>query len=125
MHVVIHVREHEFFERDGDDLHVALPIDLEKAVLGGNMDVPTLEGKRSIKIPSGTQSGDTIRVAGGGIRGHGRDDKGALFLHVSVEIPVKLNGKQKDKLLEFTQSLGDSNGPIQKSFLSRAKNFFK
>lgn len=125
LHVVIHVREHEIFERDGDDLHVALPVPLDKAILGGEMEVPTLEGKRVIKVPSGTQSGNTIRVVGGGIKGHGGDDKGALFLHVNVEIPIKLNGKQKEKLLAFTETLGDGNSPIRKSFLDRAKSFFK
>ncbi len=125
LHVVIHVREHEIFERDGDDLHVALPVSLEKAIIGGEMEVPTLEGKRMIKIPAGTQSGNTIRVAHGGIKGHGRDEKGALFLHVNVEIPIKLNGKQKEKLIAFAESLNEGNSPIRKSFLDRAKNFFK
>jgi len=124
LHVVIHVREHEIFERDGDDLHCELPIELGTALLGGEIEVPTLEGKRSVKLPAGTQNNTTVKVANGGIRGYGMEDKGALYIHIQVEIPTKLNGKQKEKLQEFVDSLEEGNSPIYRSFLDRAKKFF-
>ncbi|MEO0447574.1 MAG: DnaJ C-terminal domain-containing protein, partial [Verrucomicrobiota bacterium] len=124
LHVVIHVREHEIFERDDDDLHCEMPIQFPVAALGGPLDVPTLEGKKTIKVPPGTQSGTVIRVPGAGIQGHGSSDKGHLFLHVQVEIPTKLNGKQKALVEELATSLEKKNSPVRNSFLDRAKKFF-
>jgi molecular chaperone DnaJ len=124
LHVVIHIREHELFERDGDDLHCEFPIPLDRAILGGEIDVPTLEGKKTIKIPAGTQGGTTIRVSGGGILGYGSKEKGHLFLHVQVEVPTKLSNSQRDKLQAFVESLEDKNQPVRRSFLDRAKTFF-
>jgi len=124
LHVVIHIREHELFERDGDDLHCEYPVAFDKAALGGEVEVPTLEGKRTIKIPAGTQSGTTVRVAGGGILGYGSKEKGNLYLHVQVEVPTKLNQAQRDKLQAFVESLEDKNQPVRRSFLDRAKAFF-
>ncbi len=125
LHVVIHLREHELFEREGNDLHCEMPIPLAQAALGGELEIPTLDGKRTIKIPAGTQSSHAIRVPGAGIKGHGSNEKGNLYLHVQVEVPSKLNGKQKQKLEEFVASLGDQNLPMQKSFRQRAKKFLK
>lgn len=124
LHVVIHVREHDVFDRDGDDLHCELPVELGKALLGGEIEVPTLEGKRTIKIPAGTQNNTTVRVSGGGIQGHSGEEKGSLFLHIQVEIPTKLNGHQREKLEEFVNSLEEKNSPIYRSFLERARRFF-
>jgi len=124
LHVVIHVLEHDVFERDGDDLHCELPISFGEAALGGQIEVPTLEGKKMIKIPAGTQSNSTIRVAGAGILGHGARDKGNLYLHVQVEVPEKLSNKQKQKLEEFASTLTEKNLPLRQSFLRRAKKFF-
>lgn len=125
LHVVIHVREHDVFERDGDDLHCELPIDFGTAALGGDLEIPTLEGKRTIKIPAGTQGGTVIRVAGGGILGHGATEKGNLFIHAQVEVPSKLNAKQRELMEAFLKSLGDSNWPSRRSFFDRAKRFFQ
>lgn len=125
LHVVIHVREHEVFERDGDDLHCELPISIGEATLGGQIEVPTLEGKKTIKIPPGTQSQSTIRVAGAGVLGHGARERGNLYLHVQVEVPAKLSARQRQKLEEFMETLGDKNLPIRESFLERAKRFLK
>jgi molecular chaperone DnaJ len=124
LHVVIHLREHDVFERDGDDLHCEFPVPFDKACLGGEIDVPTLEGKRSIKIPAGTQGGTTIRVAHGGILGYGAKEKGNLYLHVQVEVPTKLSHAQRDKLQAFVDSLEDKNQPVRRSFLDRARAFF-
>lgn len=125
LNVVIHVKEHDVFERDGDDLHCELPLTFLQAAAGGQIDVPTLEGKRSIKIPPSTQSSTTIRVSGGGILGHGANRKGDLYLHTQIEAPEKLSGKQRAKLEEFMESVKDENWPIQKSFRERAKRFLK
>jgi molecular chaperone DnaJ len=105
-------------------LHCEFPIPLDRAALGGEIEVPTLEGKKTIKIPAGTQGGTTIRVAGGGILGYGSKEKGNLYLHVQVEVPTKLNNAQRDKLQAFIESLDDKNQPVRRSFLDRAKSFF-
>lgn len=99
LYIIIHVKEHERYERHGDDLYMKLPIRYTLATLGGKTEVKTLDGRASLKIPSGTQSGQTFRVKGQGmplIRGNG---KGDLFVQVTVEVPKKLSREQK-KLLE-------------------------
>ncbi len=124
LYVVIHVQEHEIFDRKGEDLHCELPVELSKALLGGKVEVPTLEGKRTIKIPAGTQNDTTIRVAGAGMRQFGSSEKGNLYLHIQVEIPTKLNANQREKLEAFVNSLEEGNSPIYRSFLERARRFF-
>ncbi|MEM7009994.1 MAG: molecular chaperone DnaJ [Verrucomicrobiota bacterium] len=123
--VVIHLKEHDVFERDGDDLHCELPLTFGEAAIGGEIQVPTLEGGRTIKIPNGTQSGTTIRVSGGGVLGHGSDRKGDLYLHVVIEAPTKLSNKQKEKLEEFMEAMSDDAWQSRKEFRKRAKRFFK
>lgn len=124
LYVVIHIREHGVFSRDGDDLFCEVPIPFVTATLGGEIDVPTLDGKASVKIPAGTQSGSVFKLRGKGmphLRGSGH---GQLLVRVAVEVPTKLTSAQREKLQEFAESCGDHNTPITKSFLERAKEFF-
>ena len=124
LYVVIHIREHGVFSRDGDDLFCDVPIPFVTATLGGEIDVPTLDGKASVKIPAGTQSGSVFKLRGKGmphLRGSGH---GQLLVRVAVEVPTKLTSAQREKLQEFAESCGDHNTPITKSFLERAKEFF-
>jgi molecular chaperone DnaJ len=124
LYVIIHVKAHEMFHRDGDDLLCEVPINFTTAALGGEIEVPTLEGKAQIKIPAGTQTGSVFRLRGKGIRnvhGHGHGD---LHVQVVVEVPAKLNSEQRAKLKEFADLCDPSVNPRSKSFLEKAKDLF-
>jgi len=123
--VVIHIRDHDVFERDGDDLYCEVPLSFSIAALGGELDVPTLEGKSSIKIPAGTQNETVFRLRNKGITHLNSTRKGDLHVRVQIEVPVKLNSGQKDKLKAFADSIGEKNSPVQESFFDKAKKFFK
>ena len=124
LYVVIHIKEHAIFERADEDLHCEMPISFGKATLGGELEVPTLEGKATVKIPAGTQSGTTFRLRGKGIQDLSTGRKGDLHVCVQVEVPTKLNSDQKDQLKAFTESCGDQNSPMHESFFEKAKKFF-
>lgn len=125
LYVVLHIKEHEIFERELDNIICEVPINFAIATLGGEVEVPTLQGKASIKIPAGTQSGTTFRLRGRGIKSIKGNSTGDLLIRVNVEVPTKLNQKQKAKLEEFAELCGEDVNPIAKSFLERAKEFFK
>lgn len=125
LYVIVHVQEHEVFERHGDSLYCELPIKFTLAALGGEIDVPTLFGKGSLKIPSGTQSGTVFRLRGQGmprLRGQGRGDQ---LIRVNIEVPKKLSAEQQRKLQEFADACGDKANPVAKSFFEKAKRFFE
>ena len=125
LYVVLHVKAHEIFERDGDDLHCEVPISFVQAALGAEVEIPTLTGRAQIKIPHGTQTGTTFRLKGRGVRnvhGHGTGD---LHVRVSVEVPARLNAAQRAKLEEFAQLCDAGVNPISKGFFERAKSFFR
>jgi molecular chaperone DnaJ len=125
LYVILHVKAHEIFHRDGDDLMCEVPINFPIAALGGEIEVPTLEGKAQIKIPAGTQTGSVFRLRGKGIRnvhGHGHGD---LHVQVTVEVPAKLNTEQRTKLKEFADLCDSSVNPRSKSFIEKAKELFK
>ncbi len=124
LYIVIHVKEHDVFERQGDDLFCEMPIKFTLATLGGTIQVPTMDGKATLKIPAGTQSGTTFRLKGRGmpqLRGGLRGDQ---LIRVHVEVPTSLNSEQKRKLEEFAQACGDADEPVSKSFFEKAKKFF-
>lgn len=128
LYIEIRIRPSEIFERDGDDLHMDLPISFATAALGGEVEVPTLEGKTRITIPEGTQSGKTFRLRDKGIRNMRTRDLGDLYLHILIETPVNLTGKQKELLREFENSIkqgGEKHNPKTKGFFERMKNIFK
>ncbi|MBT8132434.1 MAG: molecular chaperone DnaJ [Gammaproteobacteria bacterium] len=126
--VEVRVRPHAIFERDGADLHSEVPLNYATAVLGGNVEVPTLEGQVALKIPSGTQSGKVFRLRGKGVkpvRGHAQGD---LHCRVVVETPVSLSREQKDLLRQFDDSLNaDSSrhNPRSRSWVDGVKTFFE
>jgi len=128
LYVEIHIKPHAVFQREGDDLHCEMPISFAKAALGGEIEVPTLDGKVSFTVPEGTQSGKTFRLKGKGIKGVRSGYPGDLFCHVAVETPVKLTDKQKDLLREFERSTnegGSKHSPQTKSFMDKVKDFFE
>ena len=122
--IVIHIKDHDIFDRDGDDLYCQIPIKFTLAALGGAIDVPTLSGRASLKIPAGTQSGTTFRMRKKGmpsLRGYGAGDQ---YITVHVEVPKSLTGKQKELLEGFAKESGDDQEPVGKSFFEKAKRFF-
>ncbi|MGJ8677546.1 MAG: molecular chaperone DnaJ [Akkermansiaceae bacterium] len=124
LYVFLHIKPHDIFQREDDDLFCEVPMPFHTAVVGGELEVPTLEGKSSIKVPAGTQGGTTFRLRGRGIKDLRSGAKGDLNIEVHVEVPTKLNGDQKEKLMDFAESIGAKNNPMQEGFLERAKRFF-
>src|SRR6516164_194237 len=125
LYVVAHIKEHNIFHREGDDLYCDVPIPFWIATLGGEIDVPTLEGRAHLKVPPGTQTGQMFKLRGKGItnvNGRGHAD---LFARLIVEVPSRLNPEQRRKLEEFAELCGEENTPMRKSFFDRAKEFFK
>ena len=128
LYVEIHIKPHDVFQRDGDDLHYEMPISFARAALGGEIEAPTLNGKASFSIPEGTQSGKTFRLRGKGIKGVRSAVAGDLFCHVVVETPVKLTERQKDLLRELetlTVEGGAKHSPQTKTWKDKVKEFFE
>ena len=124
LYIVLSVKEHELFERQGEDLFCEIPIKFTLATLGGNIEVPTLFGKASLKIPTATQSGTTFRLRSKGmpsLRGGGQGDQ---LVRVQVEVPQSLSSEQRRILEEFARVSGDASEPTSKSFFEKAKKFF-
>ena len=125
LYVVLHIKEHEIFKRDGDDLICEMPVSFVQAALGTEIEVPTLEGKATIKIPAGTQPNAVFRVRGKGVKnlqGYGHGD---LHVRVQVEVPTRLNHEQKAKLQEFAALCDGQEAPLAQGFFDKAKKFFK
>jgi molecular chaperone DnaJ len=125
LYVVIHIKEHKVFQRQDDDLYCEVPIAFSLAALGGEVDVPTLEGKAHLKVPAGTQSGQMFKLRGKGITNVNGRGRGDLFARLIVEVPSRLNAEQRRKLEAFAALCGEENTPLRKSFFERAKEFFK
>ena len=125
LYVVVHVQEHKIFQRDGDNLYCEVPIPFSVATLGGEVPVPTLEGKANLKISAGTQSGQIFKLRGKGIVHVNGREHGDLLVRVMVEVPTRLNAEQQAKLQEFAELCGEENTPLGKSFFERAKEFFR
>src|SRR4051812_2527555 len=125
LYVVIHIKEHKVFQRDGDDLYCEVPIAFATAALGGDMAVPTLHGKANLKVPAGTQTGQMFKFKGKGIPNINGRGHGDLLVRVLVEVPTKLNAQQRQKLEEFANLCGEENAPLHRGFFDRAKEFFK
>ncbi|WOO41459.1 molecular chaperone DnaJ [Rubellicoccus peritrichatus] len=123
LYIVLHVQEHEVFERHDQDLFCLIPIKFTLAALGGTIDVPTLTGKAALKIPSGTQSGTTFRLRGKGMPSLRGSSHGDQLVRVEIEVPKKLNHDQRHKLEEFATACGDADSPVSESFFEKAKKW--
>jgi len=124
LYIEIYVEEHPLFKRDGEDLYCEVPVSFVKAALGAEIEIPTPKGKSTIKVPPGTQSGQTFRLKGKGApRLHSRGT-GDLYIETNVEIPVKLNKKQKQILEEFAQACEEDNDPLSKRFFDKLNQVF-
>ena len=125
LYVQIAVREHPIFTREGRHLYCEVPIAFPDAALGGELEVPTLDGRVKLRIPEETQTGRLFRMRGKGVRPVRGGEAGDLLCRVVVETPVKLTSKQKDLLEEFRSSLaGRAHSPKEKSWFDGVRNFF-
>jgi len=125
LYVVIHIKEHPIFQREDDNLYCEVPISFTLAALGGEIPVPTLEGKANLKVPPGTQSGQVFKLRGKGVANVNARDRGDLFARLLVEVPTRLNPEQRQKLEEFAALCGQENTPLHQSFFERARDFFR
>lgn len=124
LYIVLNVKEHELFERQDDNLFCEIPIKFTLATLGGTIEVPTLFGKASLKIPTGTQSGTTFRLREKGMPSLRGGRQGDQLVRVHVEVPTTLTAEQRKLLEDFARVSGDANEPTSKSFFEKAKKFF-
>ena len=127
LYVQMHVKPHDIFTRDDNDLFCEMPITIGTATLGGEIEVPTLDGKLRLKIPAETQTGKLFRMRGKGVKPVRGGVTGDLLCRVNVETPVKLSNKQKELLREFEKSVqegGEHHSPQHASWGDRMKQFF-
>jgi len=124
LYIVIAVEEHKFFKREGLDIHCDLPIAFTTATLGGEVEVPTMDGSSRLKIPAGTQSGKTFSLKGKGIPRLGSHHRGDQIVSISIEVPRKLTQRQKELLEELASLNGDLHDNEAKGFKGKLKDIF-
>ena len=128
LYVQVHLKPHSVFQRDHDDLHCEMPVSFSTAALGGEIEIPTLDGSARIKVPAETQSGKTFRLRGKGIKGVRSHLPGDLFCHVVVETPINLTSRQRELLQEFemlSQRDAARHNPRAKGWFDKVKEFFE
>lgn len=127
LYVVVHVKDHDVFERQGDDLSCDIPIKFTLAALGGSIEVPTLSnesGLVTLKIPAGTQDGTVFKLRNRGMPILGDRGFGNQFVRVHIEVPRKLSSEQRRHLEDFARACGDAEQPVEEGFWERAKKIF-
>ena len=127
LYVLMRLKKHPVFHREEDDLYCEMPVSFITAALGGELTVPTMDGKASIKIPAGTQSEKLFRLKGKGVRNVRSGHVGDLYCRVSVETPVNLSARQKELLSELNETLvegGAKHSPRQESWMDKIKAIF-
>ena len=124
LYVVVHIKEHEVFEREGNNLFCEVPVAFTVAALGGEVTVPTLDGKASLKVPAGTQGGTVFKLRAKGMPELNSTAVGDLLVRILVEVPTKLNGEQRKKLEELAELMGEENTPLYERFFEKARSFF-
>jgi molecular chaperone DnaJ len=124
LYIVLAVKPHAFFERDGNDLHCVVPVSFPQAALGDEITIPTLEGDTVLKIPEGTQSGREFRIRGKGVPYLNEHGRGDLVVQVVVQTPKKLTKVQKELLRQLSESMAIENKPTSRSLFSKMKEMF-
>jgi molecular chaperone DnaJ len=124
LYIVLHVKEHAMFEREGHDLHCAVPVSFAQAALGAELEIPTLEGPERLKVPEGTQSGAVFKIRNRGVPVLNGRGKGDLYVEVKVHTPAKLSKRQRELLEEFAATDGVENRPERSTILSKVKDIF-
>jgi molecular chaperone DnaJ len=128
LYVVIHLQPHPVFQRDHNDLHCEMPVSFTTAAVGGEIEIPTLDGYAKLKISAETQTGKVFRLRGKGIRGVRSSSTGDLLCHVVVETPVNLTARQKELLQELeaiNRNDGGRHNPRAKSWMEKVREFFE
>ena len=124
LYIFVEVQEHDIFLRDGVNLYCQVPVAMTTAAMGGDVEVPTIDGGRSrVKVPEGSQTGRQMRLRGKGMPALRGGSSGDMVIELAVETPVKLTSKQKELLREF-EKLSEENNPNQSSFFSKVKSFW-
>ena len=124
LYVILSIRPHDFFERQGHDLHCVIPISFPQATLGAEFEIPGIDGPVHIKIPEGTQSGKELRMRGRGVPYLNERGKGDLVVRVMVQIPRKLNRAQRDLVSKLAESMAVDNKPTSPGLLEKMKDLF-
>jgi molecular chaperone DnaJ len=124
LELMITVREHAFFKRAGDDVLCSVPISFAQAALGGEVEVPTLDGRGKLRIPPGTQPGTVLRIKGKGVPRRGTMARGDQRVEVAIEVPTELTERQRRMLEELAHELGEEVSPQQKSFMEKLRDLF-
>jgi molecular chaperone DnaJ len=124
LELTIHVRAHPFFRRTSDDVVCIVPIPFTNAALGGEVEVPTLDGKGKVRVPAGTQPGTVLRIKGKGIPHRGGFGRGDQCVEVAIEVPTQLSGRQRELLEELAKERGEDVEPEQKSFVDKLRDLF-
>jgi molecular chaperone DnaJ len=124
LYVILSVKPHKFFERDGDDLHCVMPISFPQATLGTELEIETLEGPASIKIPEGTQSGREFRLRNKGVPHLNESGKGDLIVEIRVATPTKLTKAQKELMRQLEETMSIENVPTSRGLFDKVKDIF-
>ena len=124
LYIFIEVADHAIFDREGTHLHCRVPVSMTAAALGGDIEVPTIDGGRSrVKIPAGSQSGRQMRLRSKGMPGLRGGPNGDMYIELAVETPVNLTSQQKDLLREF-EKLSEENNPESSNFFTKVRSFW-
>lgn len=124
LYIVIRLKKHKFFEREGNDLYCQVPISFTSAALGTKMEIPTLTENEIVSIPPGTQPGHIIRLKDKGIKDIHNQRRGSLYIKIDVQIPVNLSKKQREILVEFAESSGEKLDDVDKRLIDKMKKIF-
>ncbi|MCW8346103.1 MULTISPECIES: molecular chaperone DnaJ [Vibrio] len=128
LYVQVHVKEHHIFEREGNNLYCEVPVSFAQAALGGEVEVPTLDGRVNLKVPEETQTSRMFRMRGKGVKGVRGGGVGDLIVKLVIETPVKLSARQKELLREFEDTCGgeaaNKHQPKSEGFFNGVKKFF-
>ena len=124
LYIVLSVKPHQFFERDGNDLHCVLPVSFSQAALGAEVEIPTLEGATVLKIPEGTQSGKEFRLRAKGVPYLNERGRGDLIVQVAIQTPKKLTRIQKELLRQLGETLTVENTPTSRRLFDKVKEMF-
>jgi molecular chaperone DnaJ len=123
--VIIHIKPHEIFKREGYDVVCDVPISFTQAALGGEIDIPTIDGIIKYTIPEGTQTATVFKLKGKGIKRLRSNSRGDQYVRVNVEVPTRLTQKQKDLLRQFAEISGDEGLEQKKGFFEKVRDIFK
>ena len=124
LYVVLNVKAHAFFEREGDNLHCVLPVSFPQAALGTELPIQTMDGSEMLRIPEGTQSGREFVLRGRGVPHLNERGKGDLIVEVRVQTPSRLNREQKDLLRQLGETLDVENRPQSRGLFGKVKEMF-